>query len=167
MPTCQRNPLKLNYAFICSLHHCIFIPWFNEKNFSILLRPFGQYLYGFLALIRSGSSILLRIFFFFLRRGSTSSLSHFLELYGAASVAPMWFPIVLSLLLIRIATEIEGQESRTGRALENAYKYCPSGNGTRQISKSENWKIKKYRELILSKRDWSSVNSFFAKWLFF
>ena len=35
----------------------------------------------------------------FLRGGSTSSLSHFLEFYGAASVAPMWFSIVLSLLL--------------------------------------------------------------------
>ena len=33
---------------------------------------------------------------------------------------------------------IEGPESRTGQALENAYKYCPSGNVTRQISKSEN-----------------------------
>ena len=38
--------------------------------------------------------------------------------------------------------EIEGPESRTGRALENAYKYCPSGNVTRQISKWENWKVK-------------------------
>ena len=36
-----------------------------------------------------------------LRGGSTSSLSHFLELYGAASVAPIWFSIVLSLLLRR------------------------------------------------------------------
>ena len=33
---------------------------------------------------------------------------------------------------------IEGPESRTGRALENAYKYCPSRNVTRQISKWEN-----------------------------
>ena len=32
------------------------------------------------------------------------SLSHFLELYGAASVAPMWFPIVMSLLLRRGST---------------------------------------------------------------
>ena len=39
---------------------------------------------------------------------------------------------------IFLATIIEGPESRTGRALENAYKYCPSGNVTRQISKSEN-----------------------------
>ena len=29
-----------------------FIPWFNEKKFSTLLRPFGQYLYGFHALDR-------------------------------------------------------------------------------------------------------------------
>ena len=29
---------------------------------------------------------------------------------------------------------IEGPESRTDRALENAYKYCPSRNVTRQIS---------------------------------
>ena len=36
-----------------------------------------------------------------LRGGATSSLSHFLELYGAASVAPIWFSIVLSLLLSR------------------------------------------------------------------
>ena len=41
----------------------------------------------------------------FLRGGSTSSLSHFLELYGAASVAPMWFSIVLSLLLIKFDQE--------------------------------------------------------------
>ena len=34
-----------------------------------------------------------------LRRGSTPSLSHFREPYGTASVAPMWFSIVLSLLL--------------------------------------------------------------------
>ena len=34
-----------------------------------------------------------------LKRRLTSSLSHFLELYGAASVAIMWFSIVLSLLL--------------------------------------------------------------------
>ena len=34
-----------------------------------------------------------------LRGGSTSSLSHFLELYGTASVSPMWFSIMLSLLL--------------------------------------------------------------------
>ena len=39
-----------------------------------------------------------------LRGGSTSSLSHFRELYGAASVAPMWFSIVLSLLLRRGST---------------------------------------------------------------
>ena len=31
---------------------------------------------------------------------STSSLSHFVELYGATSVAHMWFSIALSLLLI-------------------------------------------------------------------
>ena len=43
------------------------------------------------------------------------------------------------------ATVIEGPESKTGRALENAYKYCPSGNVTRQISKWENWKIKNTR----------------------
>ena len=29
-----------------------FIPWLNEKKFSTLLRPFGQYLYGFRALDR-------------------------------------------------------------------------------------------------------------------
>ena len=40
----------------------------------------------------------------FLRGGSTSSLSHFLEFYGAASVAPMGFSIVLSLLLRRGST---------------------------------------------------------------
>ena len=34
-----------------------------------------------------------------LRRGSISSFSHFLELYGADSVALMWFLILLSLLL--------------------------------------------------------------------
>ena len=42
-------------------------------------------------------------FYFYVKtslRGSwTSSLLHFLELYGTASVAPMWFSIVLSLLL--------------------------------------------------------------------
>ena len=32
----------------------------------------------------------------------------------------------------------EGLESRTGRALENAYKHCPSGNVTRQSSILEN-----------------------------
>ena len=37
---------------------------------------------------------------------------------------------------------IEDPESRTGRTLENAYKYCPSRNVTRQISKWENLKIK-------------------------
>ena len=37
-----------------------------------------------------------------LRRGSTPSLSHFRERYDAASVAPMWFLIVLSLALIKL-----------------------------------------------------------------
>ena len=32
-----------------------FIPWFNEKIFSTLLRPFGQHLYGFRALDRGYS----------------------------------------------------------------------------------------------------------------
>ena len=41
-----------------------------------------------------------------LRRGSTSSLSNFLELYGAASVAPMWFSIELSLLLKGLARSL-------------------------------------------------------------
>ena len=36
---------------------------------------------------------------------------------------------------------IEAPESRTGGALEKAL-YCPSGNVTRQISKTENWRIK-------------------------
>ena len=45
-----------------------------------------------------------RVFHMLLRGGSTSSLSHFFELYGAASVAPMWFSIVLSLLLRRGST---------------------------------------------------------------
>ena len=49
-------------------------------------------------------SIVFHVFHLTLRRGSTSSLSHFLELYGAASVAPMWFPIVLSLLLRQCET---------------------------------------------------------------
>ena len=44
------------------------------------------------------------VFHVALRGGSTSSLSHFLELYGAASDAPMGFPIVLSLLLRRRET---------------------------------------------------------------
>ena len=38
----------------------------------------------------------------------------------------------------RTYTLIEGPESRTGRALENTYKYCPSRNVTHQISKWEN-----------------------------
>ena len=47
---------------------------------------------------------IVSIFFEFsaLRRGSTPSLSHFREPYGTASVAPMWFSIVLSLLLKNI-----------------------------------------------------------------
>ena len=39
------------------------------------------------------------VFSLLLRGGSTHSLLHFLELYGAASVASMWFSMVLSLLL--------------------------------------------------------------------
>ena len=39
------------------------------------------------------------VFHIALRRGSTSSLSHLLELYRSVSVAPMWFCWVLSLLL--------------------------------------------------------------------
>ena len=49
-----------------------------------------------------------RVFHLALRRGETSSLSHFLELYGAASVAPMWFPIALSLLLIKRNKDFTG-----------------------------------------------------------
>ena len=42
-----------------------------------------------------------------------------------------------SLVVVARSPSIDGLESTTGRALENAYKYCPSGNVTRQISKSE------------------------------
>ena len=47
-----------------------------------------------------------RVFHLALRRGSTSSLSHVLELYGVASVAPMWFSIVLRLLLRQCETHL-------------------------------------------------------------
>ena len=52
------------------------------------------------ALVKKGvESCWYRLFHIVLRRGSTSSLSHSHEPYGAASVAPMRFCCVLSLLL--------------------------------------------------------------------
>ena len=55
---------------------------------------------------------------------------------------------------------IEAPESRTGRALENAYKYCPSGYVTCQISKLKNIKV---RELALSKKIQLPRTIFFQK----
>ena len=54
---------------------------------------------------------------FELRRGSTSSLSHFFELYGAASVALMWFSIVLSLLLSKSMTANVTEENNTENSI--------------------------------------------------
>ena len=45
---------------------------------------------------------------------------------------------------------IEGPDQRMGRALENAEKYRPRCDVTRESSKSENKKNKKHREIGLS-----------------
>ena len=83
-----------------------------KQNYGVLLGKLRKLTRGS-AQPRSGSLLALLghislnpIWSLILRGGSTSSLSHLWEPYGAACVPPMWFSILLSLALTSILTTI-------------------------------------------------------------
>ena len=90
------NCLKLNRIFK------FWIKMWNlnfEPEFIILILNKNLELTFWTLILNFNFEVKLWIWKLNLRGGSTSTLSNFCESYGAASVAPMWFSIVLSLAL--------------------------------------------------------------------